>query len=395
MYRNLLPLATGILLAACSNSSATEVVDSEDSVAMGQEEQLASLTCSPDSVTLVFFGDAMQHQGQLDRARALGTTSNPYEYDSSFTLISPAVEEADYAVVNLELPLGGGPDYSGYPQFSAPDSYAKSLKKAGFDLFLTSNNHCLDRRDKGLRRTLEVLDELGVDHIGTYNDANERSRKVPFIKEINGMKIGFLNYTYGTNGIVATAGAEVAYINREKMKEELEQTRKAGAEFIVVLPHWGVEYVLNENKEQRSLAEFLLKAGADMIIGGHPHVVQPMKLVTDTATGKRSLTVYSLGNFISNMKTKDTRGGAFVRVVLERDSNNNVIIRNAGYDTFITEKPTAPGTNYRVVPRWSIDSLPSSQRGYWVQHNTDVQNLYDRYNIGVPRLTVDYSKIKE
>lgn len=344
----------------------------------------------PDSVSLIFFGDAMQHQAQFTRAKALGTKSNPYNFDACFRLIAPAVEAADYSVVNLELPLGGGTNYSGYPQFSAPDSYAVALKDAGFDLFLTANNHCLDRRDKGLRRTLTVLDSLKVDHIGTYNNPGERGRLVPFIKDINGFKIGFLNYTYGTNGIKIQDGSEVAYIDRDKIKKEIEATRKAGAEFIVVLPHWGVEYVLNENENQRSLADFMLKSGADMVIGGHPHVVQPMKVITDSVTGKRNLVVYSLGNFISNMTKANTRGGAFVRTVLERDKNGKVVLRNAEYDTFVTEVPSGGSTNFRVVPRWLIDSLPAAQRKNFTQHDAAVQKLYDKYNVDVPRSKRNY-----
>lgn len=372
-----------LLLPCCTNASENTVNPVNDSVNISTGQV-------PDTATLVFFGDAMQHQAQFNRARQLGTKTNPYNFDSCFKLIEPAVKDADYAVVNLELPLGGGTNYSGYPMFSAPDSYAVALKDAGFDLFLTANNHCLDRSDKGLRRTIAVLDSMAVDHIGTYNDAAQRSNLVPFIKQINGMKIGFLNYTYGTNGLVARNGAEVAYIDRNKMKAEIEATRKAGAEIIVATVHWGIEYVLNENENQRSLADFLIKQGVEIIIGGHPHVVQPMKVVTDEVTGNRSLVVYSLGNFISNMTKANTRGGAFVRVILERDANGKVKFRNAEYDTFITETPTTPGTNFRVVPSWAIDSLPASQKANWNQHNNAVTKLYNKYNIDVPRSKKKY-----
>lgn len=373
-------------LTACSNSHAGGSASADSADIAGVDTR-----SYPDTATLIFFGDAMQHNAQFERARALGTETNPYNYDDCFKLLTPALNDADYAVVNLELPLGGGPDYSGYPMFSAPDSYAVALKDAGFDMFLTANNHCLDRHDKGLRRTIDVLDSLKVDHIGTYRDSAERVRLVPFIKEINGMKVGFLNYTYGTNGIKANAGAEIAYINREKIKSEIEATRKAGAEIIVAMPHWGVEYVLNENPEQRSLADFFVKNGVDIVIGGHPHVVQPMKIITDSVTGNRSLAVYSLGNMISNMTTANTRGGVLARVVIERDRNTGKVkLKNAEYDTFITEVPSGPGTNFRVVPSWDIDKLPTSQKANWTHHDNTVQNLYDKYNIDVPRSKKKY-----
>ena len=109
---------------------------------------------------------------------------------------------------------GGGPDYTGYPCFSAPDSYAEALRDAGFDMFMTANNHSLDRRDRAARRTLVALDSLGIDHVGSYRDSLDREEKVPFIKNIKGFKIGFLNYTYGTNGIPPQDGVEIALIDR-------------------------------------------------------------------------------------------------------------------------------------------------------------------------------------
>lgn len=268
-----------------------------------------------DGADLMFVGDAMQHQGQLDVAKELGR-GNGYDYTDCFKYIAPTIQEADYAVVNLEVPLGGGPDYTGYPCFSAPDSYAKALKDAGFDMFLTANNHCLDRKDKAARRTLTALDELEVDHIGTYHDAADREAKIPFIKDVNGIKIGFLNYTYGTNGIEPKEGAEVALIDTARMSKEIDMTRQAGAEIVCVAMHWGVEYVLLQNKNQEELADFLVRKGVDMIIGGHPHVIQPMKVVHNDVEDKDVLLVYSLGNFISNMKTDDTRVGVrwYVRV---------------------------------------------------------------------------------
>ena len=121
---------------------------------------------APQQAELLFVGDAMQHQAQLDEALRLGD-GKYYDYSDCFTLIASEIIQADYAVVNLEVPLGGGPRYSGYPCFSAPDSYAQALQDAGFDLFLTANNHCMDRGDAGLRRTVKALTQMGVDHTGT------------------------------------------------------------------------------------------------------------------------------------------------------------------------------------------------------------------------------------
>lgn len=337
------------------------------------------------SAELLFVGDAMQHQGQLDQALSEGDGIF-YDYSDCFSLIAPTIMEADYAVCNLEVPLGGGGNYSGYPCFSAPDAYAVALKNAGFDMFLTANNHCLDRSDKGLRRTLTALDSIGVDHIGTYYDNEQREKLVPFIKNINGFKIGFLNYTYGTNGIEAKKGAVSALIDKQKMLDEIEKTRKAGAELIVVCMHWGVEYVLVENAEQRQLAQFLIDNGVDMIIGGHPHVIQPMKIITDTKTGKRVPVVYSLGNFISNMKTVDTRGGALIRCRIERNSEGKAVFVSANYDTFFSAKPEGKGTNYMVVPSWMNKYIPKSQKEHWKLFDQSAQRIFEKYNVEINRL---------
>lgn len=330
---------------------------------------------------LVFVGDAMQHQAQLDKALEIG--KNHYDYSECFSLIAPAIKEADYAVCNLEVPLGG-PPYSGYPCFGAPDSFAASLKDAGFDLFLTANNHCLDRSDKGARRTILALDSLGVNHIGTYSTTSQRDSLVPFIKDINGFKVAFLNYTYGTNGITPKEGIEVAMIDTIQIKKEIELTRDNGAEIIVTAMHWGIEYVLLENNVQRKLADFLVNMGVDMIIGAHPHVVQPFKVVYNEKEDKDVLIVYSLGNFISNMKTADTRGGAMIWAYLTRDDSGKARFDRAEYELLFAAKPEGKG-NFRVIPGWMEDSLPDAQKYHWNIFKRGALKVFDKYNEGVPR----------
>lgn len=337
---------------------------------------------------LLFAGDAMQHQAQLDIAIREGD-GKAYDYSDCFTLIAPDISAADYAVVNLEVPLGGGPRYSGYPCFSAPDSYAEALRDAGFDMMLTANNHCLDSGDRAARRTLAALDSLGVDHIGTYHDSAQRERLVPFIKDIHGIKFGFLNYTYGTNGIQPREGMEVALIDRDRMAEEIRLTREAGAEMVIVTIHWGVEYVLLENANQRAITDFLMDQGVDMIIGGHPHVIQPMHIRHNDKTGKDVLVVYSLGNFISNMKTADTRGGALVKVRVERDEKGEPVIRHAGYDTFFAAKPSGKGSNFKVYPSRMESLIPADQRNHWLIFDRNARRIFDAHNTDVPPLKFD------
>lgn len=354
-FRFKLLLLSLLLVAGSLTSCSASASKQTDTAAVKAVSEQADTS----RITIFFAGDAMQHQGQLDAAKKVG--GSRYDYSECFTLIAPTIREADYAVCNLEVPLGGGPRYSGYPCFSAPDSYAQALKDAGFDMLLTANNHCLDSGDRAAQRTLTALDSLGLDHVGTYLDAAQRRSLVPFIKDIKGVKFGFLNYTYGTNGIEPKAGTEIAMIDRADMAREIKATKDAGADVVIVLMHWGIEYVLSENESQRLTAQFLADNGADLIIGSHPHVVQPIKEVT-AKDGRKVPVVYSLGNLISNMKTDDTQGGAWAEVTFTRPADGEIIISGIEYDTFFSAKPYGAHRNYRVVPREKYHTLPAHQQ---------------------------------
>lgn len=298
-----------------------------------------------DTATLLFAGDAMMHQAQIDASR----TPGGHDFSECFAEVKPMIEAADFAVVNLEAPLGGKP-YSGYPCFSAPDEYPRALSDAGFDLFLLANNHILDRRDRGLHRTILHLDSLQIPHIGAYHDPAARDSIVPKILTVKGFKVGFLNYTYGTNGIKLQGPAIVDYIDTAQIRRDILKTRTVGAELIAVCIHWGDEYRLQPNAAQKSLAEKLISMGADMVLGGHPHVVQPLE-IRRNGSGRRVVVAYSLGNFISNMKTTDTRGGAVVQVILQRDSAGRAEVAGADFSLVFTE----PGTFRLVAPSVCTD----------------------------------------
>ncbi len=338
---------------------------------------LITLLYGKGEVDLLFAGDAMQHQGQLDAARC---SDGSYNYDECFSEIAPYIQAADYAVVNLETPLGGK-SYSGYPCFNSPDSYAVALKDAGFDMMLTANNHTLDRLDRGAHRTITVLDSLGVDHLGTYHDSKARSEALPLVKMIHGFNIGFLNYTYGTNGIAVKGNLVVDYINRDKIKTDIAKLRDAKAEIIVTMVHWGEEYKLIQNSSQKSLADFLVDQGVDLIIGSHPHVIQPMEVRYSEKYDKDVLIVYSLGNFISNMKTRDTRGGAIVNAKLVRDERGRAKFSTAKYRLVFTIPGKNPKNNYRLV---FADECDDSQwRGACNLFKTSAESIFKKHNVKV------------
>lgn len=350
---------------------------------------------SGGEIDLLFAGDAMMHTGQLEAAKR---GDSGYDYSYCFSAIAPYVSRADFAIVNLETPLAGG-SYSGYPQFNAPDSYAVALADAGFDLFLTANNHTLDRRDRGLKRTVATLDSLGLAHIGTYADSADRARRLPFVADIKGFKVGFVNYTYGTNGFSVTSDAVVDYISADAIRADIAKARNAGAEIIVAAMHWGEEYTLSPVRYEKQWARFLEKEGVDIIMGGHPHVVQPMELRENSATGKPIFLAYSHGNFISNMMTRDTRGGLITRVTIARDSLGTAYVKSAAYKLVFTVPPTdtafkpSPSSgnspvgkrygfvreNYILLP---VDSVPEAWRGRARDFASSARSAFRSGNVG-------------
>ncbi len=354
---------------------------------IGALVKLTLLIASGQEATLLFAGDAMMHQAQIDAARVSGSV---YDYSDCFSPVRSIIQEADFAVVNLETPVAGG-RYSGYPCFNAPDSYVNALRDAGFDLFLTANNHTLDRGDKGLKRTVALLDSLSLPHIGTYADSAARRNSIPMIVDINGFKVGFLNYTYGTNGISVKSDAVVDYINAAGIRADVAASRQAGAEVIAVCVHWGEEYTLVPAASERHWADMLTDLGVDLIIGGHPHVVQPLEIRENPLTGRPVLLAYSLGNFISNMKTTDTRGGMLASVTLRRDSVGNPIVTDAGYRYVFTTPPSGKRRNFQLFP---IESVPADWSTAAKAFVNNAERVLSKRNIGVSRVS-DISDLRD
>ena len=340
---------------------------------------VVSLLQSNNTVNLTFVGDAMQHAPQITAAQQ---PDGSYDYSPCFQYLMDDITWADLAVVNLECPLGGKP-YTGYPCFSAPDSYAQQLKDVGFDLFLTANNHCLDRRDKGLMRTCQTLDSLGIPHIGTYRDSQERSRRIPYIVNVKGMKIAFLDYTYGTNGIPIQGNVIVDFIDQQQIADDIALARERGAHAICVNLHWGIEYQLKPVASQRTLADWLIDQGVDLIIGGHPHVVEPMEVRYSEKHDKNVLLVYSMGNFISNQSDIDCRGGAMVKVSLRMENGKPVIV-NPRYKLFFVQKPRSGSENYVLIPESRPDLLRADSHGEFTRFMQRTHDLVMSNNIDVP-----------
>jgi poly-gamma-glutamate synthesis protein (capsule biosynthesis protein) len=313
---------------------------------------------TPDSsaAVLLFAGDVMGHDPQIAAARR---SDGSYDYTSDYRFIQSYIKKADWAMANLEVTLAGTP-YSGYPTFSSPDALAKALREAGFDVLQTANNHTCDKGLKGLKRTLDVLDSLGLDHLGSYRNPKEREENYPYFKTVNGIRICFLNYSYGTNGLPVPAGTVVNLIDTAVIRKDLEKAKKEHPDFIVSTFHWGLEYQRNESAEQMRIAEFSALHGADLIIGGHPHVVQPVKKVY--AGNRDSVwTFFSLGNFISNQRDRYKNGGIMAEITLIK-KNGKTYLGNLNFLPVYVHKQISPKTEFVLVPGYldaDADSLLS------------------------------------
>jgi poly-gamma-glutamate capsule biosynthesis protein CapA/YwtB (metallophosphatase superfamily) len=283
-------------------------------------------------IKLLFAGDVMGHDGQIKAATI--EENELYDYTPCFQFVKDQVSNADIAIANLELTLPGKPPYTGYPQFKSPSELALALKDAGFDLLVTANNHSNDAYASGLKNTLDVLDGYGFLHTGTFRNEEERMLYYPLLIYKNDFKIAFLNYTYGTNGIPTRAPTVVNLIDPSLIKKDLEEAKRLKPDVIVVIMHWGDEYQLRENQEQRDLAKMMFDEGADLIIGAHPHVVQPIKEQTlgEQNNLKKGLVAYSLGNYISGQTRVNTDGGIMLEITLEKDMRSGEVqMKNHAY----------------------------------------------------------------
>jgi poly-gamma-glutamate synthesis protein (capsule biosynthesis protein) len=312
-----------------------------------QELSTRPITVSDTSrVRIVFAGDMMGHMPVIDATYNDSTKS--YNYTPIFEYIRPYISSADLAVVNLEVTLAG-PPFSGYPQFSSPDALANGLKDDGFNLFITANNHSLDRGKQGMERTIKVLDSLQIMHIGTFKDSVEKSKQYPLFMIKNNIILAFLNYTYGTNGLKVQYPNIVNYIDTAEIRKDIKICRNQ-ADFIIVTIHWGTEYQRFPNKEQREIAEFIQKCGANAVIGSHPHVIQPMERFYNTKDSADYFPImFSLGNFVSNQRDRYRDGGIIFELNLEKITSTK--IKSCAYLPVWVYKGTFLGkTVYRLIP---------------------------------------------
>lgn len=297
------------------------------------------------TATIGSTGDILIHSPFLPAYYDESTQS--HNFDKIFTYLEPYIKKLDYSVINLEVTLADK-NFSGYPLFRCPDSLIDSAQNCGFDMFLTATNHSNDGGASGFSRTAEVLKSKNVDFIGTRLNMDDKKY---IIKEINGIRVGMVNYTYGNildDGVVSVNGIPSTSVNSKlinvfdynklenfynEQTETISEMKQVGVDKIIYYMHWGNEYQLRPNAAQQAIAQKLCDLGVDIIVGGHPHVIQPMDVLHSDISGKDTVCIYSVGNSISNqrqeimdIKSGHTEDGVLFTVTLTKYSDGTVLV---------------------------------------------------------------------
>lgn len=389
---------SAVLLGGCASNPETE----KEPASPTTPDVSPSPEPTPITATLTVAGDIVVHEGMNVEA----ATSSGYDFTQIFEDIAPYIADSDLALCCLETTFPASQAVSGYPMFKSPAKLAYDLKEVGFDLIATASNHCMDSYLSGLIDTLDVLDDAGLDHVGTYRSQEERDANSGIVvKDINGITIAFLDFTYGTNGMPLTDMEYAANvynrdylttltdINYDAVSADMDAAKALGTDFIAVIVHWGNEYITTRQQWQTTFADFLFEQGADLVFGGHPHVPEPMELRTVTdenGNEKQGFLCYCLGNLMSCMNDRYTDLTAILQLTLEKDPDSGEAeLKSVGYVPVIMvdawDNGISPGWRYRLLDIHSaIDDYDSGDtRGYMSQtlYNNLTQGLDDMHSI--------------
>lgn len=370
-------LTMTLVLAGCGNHTAEQTPTPVPTPTVTPEPTPTPTPPPPPTVsTLAVCGDAMSHMPVTDDC--LDPETGEYDYSHIIAAAKPYIQDADYAVCNLETTLSAG-NYTGYPCFKSPDAMAKGLQECGFDMLLTAHNHCLDAGFSGLCRTLDVLDEIGMPHVGTSRTEEEYTDGNIVLADVGGISVAFLGYTYGTNGIPMAKDAPwsvnlfntdylttLSTLDTEKLLYDIDRAKALNPDLVAVMIHWGVEYHHEQNSYQNKIADFLISNGVDLILGGHSHVIQPieMRTVTTEAGEERTgLVCFSLGNFFSNQNDEPTRTTAVLTLELTRDNvTGEASVTDWTYAPMYMSKATlADGHSRHLLDAYSDPDDPDLQ----------------------------------
>ncbi len=364
-------------------------------------------------------------------------TKNGYDFNYIFKHVDDYVKAADYAVINLETSIAGsGTEYSGFPRFNTPASIVTAAKNAGFDMFLTASNHSYDLGYNAVKHRVDVLNKNNVNYIGTRKYG---SGKLHRVVNVNGIKIGMLNYAresgYSTKNrmilnrtstgpggsyeyvVVDKKGQKLIatynekYLNEfySKLSNDIKTLKKKGAQVIVVYPHWGAEYIIGVDEMEDRIAQKMCDLGVDVIIGGHPHVVEPVRVYTSRKSGKTTVCLHSTGNFVSDMGPHQTdkknaaytKDGVLFSFTAKKYSDGTTAVTGVSALPLYTNQ--ASGHKYTVVPldkeinwnKFGIAKYSAKKEGYKSYHRTKnlVSKGISKYN-KMPKICKQPSNIK-
>ena len=299
-----------------------------------EENNMLPPTPVDTKIKITAIGDVMCHNTQFQDA--YNKEEKDYDFNYVFESVKKYTRLADITIGNLETTFAGEErGYTGYPTFNTPETLGNALQNMGVDILTTANNHSLDKGYTGLESTLDKLDAINMSHTGTARSEEERNKIL--IKSVKGAQIAFLNYTYGTNGIPVPTDKKycINLIDKDLMKADIEKAKEQKADIIIVSMHWGQEYQTTPNAEQKNLEKFLFENGVDIILGSHPHVLQPLEEKTITTLDgeeKNVFVAYSLGNFISGQTAKNTNLSIILNIELTKSVvSGKVSITKIGY----------------------------------------------------------------
>lgn len=303
------------------------------------------------TVTLCFTGDLMCHSTQFNYANVGADT---FDFTGVYTEVKTFLSESDFTVGNLETVVAGkNKGYSGYPYFNAPDDFIYALKDAGFDLLITANNHALDQGWDGVKRTIEIINDNQLYQTGTFVSKEDRDSVRIF--EINSIKIAFLAYSENTNGLPIPKGKDFAInlIDEELIKNDIVKAREKNVDVVLVHLHFGREYLREPDDYQKQIVNKIIEYGADIIIGGHPHVIQPVNFFkTNNAKLDSGFVAYSLGNFVSNQRWRYSDAGLILNIQISKNIlTDSIYIREVNYlPTWVFKGETEKGREYVILP---------------------------------------------
>ncbi len=305
------------------------------------------------SASLIFIGDLMQHAPQVEAAR----TPDGFDYEECFRYIKPTLDSADAVIINLETTLSYSGKYTGYPMFRSPAQLARDMRRSGIDIAVLANNHICDNARTGIAHTVAALDSAGIASTGAFTDSARCAAFCPLIFEAGAIRFALLNYTYSTNGLPVPAGHIVNIIDTARIKRDIAIARHNGAECIIACYHWGEEYSQQPSAAQRRLARWSARQGIDIIIGSHPHVLQPIEYLPHADSSACTAVFYSLGNFVSNQRKRGCDGGMIARIDVCKAGADSVSYDFA-YSLVWVYTPFRDGRRrYTVLPSWIADTM--------------------------------------